>query len=309
MEWYTGPTWTVGEPGTDGFYVFGDEKTARWYQQCMTTHEMTLGSTPRDDGNFFLTPQERDDVLKKEPGLAKFIRRVFGSKEFIQNIERYCFWLVDASPSDIKHSRILYERVSRVREFRLASTRAATQKLSDSPHLFTEIRQPTTHYLLIPRHSSSKRQYVPMGYVSPDVIATDAVFILPYATPYHFGILTSRVHMGWMRRVCGRLKSDCRYSNTIVYNNFVWPMSSPKQVRDIESTAQKILDVRAKHKGCSLADLYDEVSMPKDLRDAHAQNDAAVLKAYGLAEDTGEEDVVMHMFGLYYAALGQEMPE
>ncbi len=309
MQNYTGPAWTVGEPDTKDCYVFGNEEAARWFQQCRAIHIMTLGSTPRDDGNFFMTPQEREEVLSKEPGLERFIHRVYGSREFIHNIERYCFWLVDAEPADIKRSKILYERVSKVKEFRQASKRGATQKLADSPHLFSEIRQPSTNYLLIPSVSSSNRQYIPMGYVSPDVIVTNAAFSLPHATPYHFGVLTSSTHMGWMRRVAGRLRMDYRYSNTLVYNTFSWPLSDPWQVKKIESTAQRILDVRAKYPASSYADLYDEVSMPKDLRKAHLENDWAVLEAYGLPKDIDEEGIIMHMFRLYYEAVGKEMPQ
>ena len=307
MGQYTGQTWTVGEPGSDDFHVFDNEEIARWFQACRSVHPMILGNTPRDDGNFFMTPEERDEVLSKEPGLAKFIRKVYGAKEFIQNIDRYCFWLVDASPAEIKHSRILYERVKKVKEFRLASKRGATQKLAETPHLFTEIRQPTTNYLLIPRHSSEERQYIPMGYVSPDVIVTDACFALPYATPYHLAILTSSAHMSWMRVVCGRLEMSYRYSNTIVYNNFIWPKSNPHQVMKITATGGKILDARAKHPDCSYADLYDELTMPKDLRDAHRENDKEVLAAYGLPADLPEIEIVSHLMELNARMVAQKM--
>ena len=307
MGQYTGQTWTVGEPGSDDFWVFDSEKVARWFQVCRSVHPMILGSIPRDDGNLFMTSEERDEVLKKEPGLSKFIRKVYGSKEFIQNIDRYCFWLVDASPAEIKHSRILYERVKRVKEFRLASKRKETQKFADTPHLFTEIRQPTTNYLLIPSHSSENRQYIPMGYVSPDVIVTNAAFALPYATPYHLAVLTSRVHMAWMRVVCGRLEMRYRYSNTIVYNNFVWPKSSPHQVMKITATGGKILTARANYPDSSYADLYDEVSMPKDLRDAHRENDREVLAAYGLPESLSEMEIVTHLMELNARMTGQSM--
>ena len=305
MEWFTGQTWTVGEPGSDDFCVFGDEESAKWFQERRTVHAMTLGSTPRDDGNFFMTPEERDEVLKKEPALAKFIRRVYGSREFIHNIERYCFWLVDASPKDIKASKILYERVGKVKAFRQLSKREGTQKLADTPHLFAELRQPTTNYLLIPSVSSELRQYVPMGYVSPDVIVTNAAFSLPHTTPYHFGVLTSRVHMAWMRTVCGRLRADYRYSNTIVYNTFLWPKSDPWQVMKIEEAGQKILDVRGKYPDCSFADLYDELTMPADLREAHRNNDAAVMEAYGLPVDMEEGALVRHLLELYGRKTGQ----
>ena len=148
-----------------------------------------------------------------------------------------------------------------------------------------------------------------MGYVSPDVIVTNAAFSLPHATPYHFGILTSRLHMAWMRVVVGQLRDDYRYSNTIVYNNFVWPKSPPWHVQKIDRAAQKILDVLAKYSNCSFADLYDEVSMPRDLRRAHQENDAEVMEAYGLPENMEEMDMVMHMFKLCYEATGQEMPQ
>ena len=309
MQRYTGQVWTVEEPIGGGFYAFGDEASAKWFQRCRTIRRMILGSTPRDDGNFFLTPDERTEVLKKEPRLEKFIRRVYGSREFIQNIERYCFWLADASPEDIKRSRILYERVGKVKEFRLASKREATQKQAETPHLFADIRQPKTEYLLIPRHSSGRRQYVPFGFLPPEIIATDACMTLTDATPYHLGILSSRIHMAWMRVVCGRILSDYRYSNTIVYNNFVWPAANPYQVMKIFKAGQKILDVREKYSGSSYAALYDELTMPKELRNAHRENDEAVSEAYGLPADLEELAVVEHMMRLNYSLTGREYPE
>ena len=309
MQWYTGPTWTISIDTTGEEYVFGSEQTARWFQECRTTRRLISGSRPTDNGNFFMTDAERDEVLAREPGLAKFIRQVYGAKEFIQNIKRYCFWLVDATPADIKRSKILYERVSRVKEFRLASTDKKTRKDAEIPSLFQEIRQPKTDYLLIPCHSSKERMYIPIGYVPADVIITNAVFSLQHATLYHFGILTSSVHMGWTRRVCGRLRNDYRYSIKIVYNNFIWPLADPWQVKRICSTAQRILDVRAKYPSSSYADLYDEVSMPKDLRDAHRANDDAVLEAYGLPKNMEEAKIVDHMFRLMCQAAGEEYPE
>ena len=310
MQQYTGQTWTVEEPLVKGgFYVFGDEASAKWFQRCRTIRAMKLGNVPRDDGNFFLTPEERSAVLKKEPNLSRFIRRVYGSKEFIQNIERYCFWLVDASPADIRHSRILYERVGKVKAFRQASKREATQKQAETPHLFSEIRQPETDYLMIPLHSSGRRRYVPFGFLPPEIIATNACMTLTDATPYHLGILSSRIHMAWMRVVCGRILSDYRYSNTIVYNNLVWPAADPYQVMKIFKAGQNILDVRGKNAGCSLADLYDDVTMPKELRDAHRENDEAVSEAYGLPADLEELAVVEHMMRLNYSLTGREYPE
>lgn len=309
MEFYNGPTWIVGDPKTEDCCVFDNEEMAIWFQKRRSVHAMSQGSQSIDDGNFFMTPEERNEILKKEPGLEKFIHKVLGSKEFIQNIERYCFWLVDASPAEIRKSKILYERVQKVKEFRLSRKSKAAIKAAERPHLFLAIRQPKTEYLLIPRVSSEKRKYIPMGYISPDVIVTDAAFALPHATPYHFGILTSSAHMGWMRRVCGRLRMDYRYSSTLCYNNFIWPSSTPWQVHDIEAAAQKILDVRAQYPDCSYADLYDEMTMPTELRKAHKENDDAVLDAYKLQHDIEEDDLVMYLFRLYYKKLGRELPE
>ncbi|MBQ7155143.1 MAG: hypothetical protein IJR85_06275 [Synergistaceae bacterium] len=302
-------TYIISFDKTGEEYVFGDERFARFFQACRSVFPMLKGSQPTDDGNFFMTAEERAEVLSREPGLEKFIRRVYGSKEFIQNIERYCFWLVDATPADIKHSKILYERVSKVKEFRLASKAKQTRKDADIPHLFQQIRQPTADYLLIPSVSSEKRQYIPIGYVSPDVIVTNLAFSLTNATPYHFGVLTSSAHMAWMRVVCGRLTSRYRYSNTIVYNNFVWPSSDPHKVMKIFHTGSEILRAREKHPESSFADLYDEVSMPKDLRDAHRENDRAVLEAYGLPADMDEFHIVEHLVKLNYAMTGRQYPE
>lgn len=280
-------------------YSFMREEEARWFQSRRAVYPMIMGSQPNDGGNLFMTPEEHDEVLKREPSLAKFIRRVMGSEEFINNKMRYCFWLVDASPAEIKHSRILYERVSRVKEHRLASRAEATRKKADTPSLFSVIRQPTTEYLFIPRVSSERRGYIPMGYIPPEVIVTDAAFALPYATPYHLGILSSVVHMAWTRVVCGRLKSDYRYSSTVVYNNFVWPETDPYQVMKIERTGRAILEARANHPESSYADLYDEVSMPPDLRKAHQENDAAVKEVYGFPKDIDELGMVTHLMELH----------
>lgn len=309
MQNYSGPIWEVEEPGTGHYYAFNSEEFALWFRERRTVHRMLKGSQPTDNGHLFLTPAQRNEVLLREPELAKFIRRVLGSKEFIQNIERYCFWLVDASPSDIKHSKILYERVSKVKEFRLSSKAEQTRKDSDIPHLFQQIRQPKTPYLLIPSVSSEKRQYVPIGYVPPEVIVTNLAFALEYATPYHFAVITSKPHMAWMRVVAGRLRNDYRYSHTIVYNNFVWPPADPHQDMRIEETGRKILQARSHYPNSSFADLYDEISMPKDLRIAHKLNDEAVLAAYGLKPDTSEYDIVKLLFRLNYQFTGREFPE
>ena len=190
--------------------------------------------------------------------------------------------LVDATPKDITNSVELYSRIKNIKEYRSDPKKPeATRRKADVPHLFFSISQPTTNYILLPRTSSENRKYIPLGFVSPDIIASDACEIISETTLYHFGVLTSNVHMAWMRTVCGRLKSDYRYSKDIVYNNFPWPTPTPEQKKKIEETAQAILDARALYPDCSLADLYDEIAMPRELRVAHQANDKAVMQAYG----------------------------
>lgn len=243
--------------------------------------QMVYGNKPTDGGFLFLDPEEYRAAVEKEPNLTKYIRRMYGATEYINNKERYCLWLVGISPSDLRSSPFLMERVAGVRQFRLDSTKAATQKSAETPTLFQEVRQPDTEYIIIPRHSSETRRYIPFGFVSPDIIVNDAVQIIPDASLYHFGVLTSNVHMSWVRATCGRIKSDYRYSKDVVYNNFPWPTPTAEQKARIEQTAQAILDARALYPDCSLADLYDEVAMPSELRKAHQQNDKAVMQAYG----------------------------
>lgn len=197
---------------------------------------------------------------------------------------------MNTNSNELKRLPLVYERVKNVREFRLASKKAGTRKLADNPTLFAEIRQPTTeNYLLVPRVSSERREYVPIGFISSEIICTDAVQMIPNATLYHFGVLTSSLHMTWLRTVGGRLKSDYRYSKDVVYNNFIWASATPAQVETIEQTAQKILDVRAKYPESSLAELYDEVLMPYELRQAHRANDILVAELYGFEKILDDE--------------------
>ena len=264
--------------------------------------EMVFGSMANDSGNLILSQEEREEFLNKYPQIEPFTKSFLGAEEFINNKNRYCLWLVDCPPSILRMCPLVMERVARVREARAASTRPGTRKMADYPTLFGENRQPNGNYLLVPRVSSEKRRYVPMGFLSPDIIASDAVQIIPNASLYHFGVLTSNVHMAWMRVVCGRLKSDYRYSKDIVYNNFPWPTPTDEQKVKIEQTAQAILDARAKYPDCSLADLYDEVTMPPELRRAHQENDRAVMQAYGFTPGkTSESECVARLFEMYQA--------
>lgn len=262
--------------------------------------QMVYGNKPTDGGFLFLSPKEYQGVISAEPAIGKYIKRIYGATEYINNKVRYCLWLVGASPAEIRNSRFIMERVEAVRNFRLNSTKEATRKTAETPTLFQEIRQPNSEYIIIPRHSSETRRYIPFGFVSPDIIVNDAVQIIPNADLYNFGILMSNVHMAWTRAVCGRIKSDYRYSKDVVYNNFPWPTPTDTQKAKIEQTAQAILDARALYPDSSLADLYDEAVMPPELRTAHQQNDRAVMQAYGFSiRDMTESACVAALMKMY----------
>ena len=266
---------------------------------------MTKGNYGTDNGNLMIKASELEDFVKREPAAKKYIRVAIGGDELINGKIRYCLWLVDCSPHELRKMPLVYQRVQAVRDFRLASSKAATRDDAETPWLFQEIRQPTKNYIMIPQVSSERRRYVPMGFLSPDVIATAQSLIIPDATLYHFGILTSLTHMAWMRVTCGRLGISYRYSNTIVYNNFIWPKPTAEQKKLIETTAQKILDVRKKYPDSTLADLYDPLTMPKDLRAAHNANDKAVAAAYGFEKILDDElAMVLELFKQY-----EELPK
>ena len=243
--------------------------------------EICKGSQPTDGGNLIVTEEDYNGFMKQAPASAKYIRRFLGADEFLNGKNRYCLWLDGISPKELQGMPLVLERVQLVRDFRLSSKKAATRKQADTPTLFTENRQPSEDFIAIPEVSSGTRRYIPMGFLHPDTICSNKLQILPGASIYHFGVLMSNVHMAWMRTVCGRLKSDYDYSAKIVYNNFPWPVPTEKQKAKIEQTAQAILDARALYPDCSLAVLYNEVTMPPELRKAHQVNDRAVMEAYG----------------------------
>ena len=262
--------------------------------------EITKGSIPVDDGSLIIESEEYLEFIKREPEAKKYIRPYVGAREFIHNLSRYCLWLEGVSPKELNQMSLVRERVAKVRSFRLASNKAATRRYADMPTRFMEIRQPDSNYILVPSHSSENRRYIPMGFISPEVICSNANLMIPHATLYHFGVLESNVHMSWMRVVCGRIKSDYRYSNDIVYNNFPWPTPTEEQKAKIEKTAQAILDARALYPDSSLADLYDELTMPVELRKAHQENDRAVMQAYGFPIKTmTESQCVAELFKMY----------
>lgn len=242
---------------------------------------IVYGNKPTDGGHLFFTPEELAELRQMAPGAECFIRRAYGAKEFINGEKRYCLWLYGVSPSAYKNFDPIMERIRRVREFRLASTKQMTRDSAQTPMLFQEVRHNEREYIIIPRHSSETRNYIPMGFVDRQCIATDAVQIIPDATLYHFGVLTSTMHMAWTRAVCGRLEMRYRYSNKIVYNNFPWPEVTEETEEKISELAQGVLDARALYPECSLADLYDPLTMPPELAAAHRKLDAAVERAYG----------------------------
>ena len=259
-----------------------------------------IGNKPIDGGNYLFTKEQMEDFIRLEPLSAQYFKPWYGSEEFIHQRPRYCLWLGNCSPSELRKMPHCMKRIEAVREIRLASTSAGTRKLADRPTRFHVENMPDTNFIIVPKVSSEKRRYVPMGFMSPDVFASDLVFLIPDATLYHFGILESNVHMAWMRAVCGRLKSDYRYSKDVVYNNFPWPNPTDVQKAKIEQTAQQILDARALYPDSSLADLYDELTMPAELRRAHQDNDRAVMQAYGFPVKTmTESQCVAELFKLY----------
>jgi hypothetical protein len=262
--------------------------------------EIVTGNQSTDDGYFYISQDEYNEFIKSEPKAKKFIKRAYNSQGFINGKYQYCLWLVGISPYELREMPIVKERVENIRQFRLKSTKKATQEQANIPTLFTEIRQPDSNYIVVPKVSSENRRYIPLGFLTPDIICNNTIKLIPNATLYHFGVLCSNVHNAWMRAVAGRLKSDYQYSNTIVYNNFVWCKATENQKSKIEQTAQTILDARALYPDSSLADLYDETAMPPELRKAHQANDRAVMQAYGFDVKTmTESECVAELMKMY----------
>lgn len=262
--------------------------------------EIVTGNQATDDGNFFISADEYEAFIAETPSAKNYLRIAYNSHGFINGKYQYCLWLVGISPAELRKMPAVLERIEKVRQFRLSSTKEATRKQADTPTLFTEIRQPTGNYIVIPKVSSENRRYIPLGFLSPNIICNNTIKYVPDATLYHLGILSSNVHNAWMRAVAGRLEMRYQYSNTIVYNNFPWPTPTEAQKAKIEQTAQAILDARALYPDCSLADLYDEVTMPPELRKAHQANDKAVMLSYGFdIKTTTETTCVAELMKLY----------
>jgi hypothetical protein len=262
--------------------------------------QMVRGSGPVDGGHLLMNQSERDELVRSEPNAEKWIRPFLMGEEFINNIPRYCLWLVDCPPSELRQMPEVMKRVAKVKVMRETSTKVATQKLAATPTIFGEIRAPKSEkFLGIPQVSSERRNYVPVGYLDGKTVCGNMLFFVDDATLITFGIITSQIHMAWMRTTAGRLKSDFRYSNTLVYNNFPWPEPTAAQRAAVESAAQAILDAREQFPGSSLADLYDPLTMPPALAKAHAALDLAVDRCYRPQGFQSDRERVEHLFKLY----------
>ena len=267
--------------------------------------KMSKGNYYAKSKGLIIEKEVYDDFIKKEPKAQKYIKKLVGSKEYINSLDRYCLWLVDVPPNEIRSMPLVMERIKQVQEERLKSTDKAMQNVP--PTRFRETYNPD-RYIIVPVVSSEQRQYIPMGFLDGNTISTNGNLIIPDATLYHFGVLTSSVHMAWVRTVCGRLKSDYRYSKDIVYNNFPWCTPTAEQKAKIEQTAQGVLDARAKFPDSSLADLYDELTMPPELRSAHRANDKAVMQAYGFDPAMSEQEIVAELMKMYRELTSGEIP-
>jgi len=262
--------------------------------------EIVNGNKPADGGHLIVESAHKAALLLENPTIAPYVRKFVCADEFLNGQERWVLWLEDAPPNVLRDCPGVLRRIEAVKQFRLASAKESTRRRAERPAMFDQIRQPTERYVLIPRHSSENRKYIPFAYFEPGIIIGDSCTAVPGATPYHFGVLTSEMHMAWVRQVCGRLKSDFRYSNKLVYNNFPWPQDlSDKHRATVEAAAQAVLDARAQFQGQTLADLYDPLAMPKALRDAHKALDKAVDKCYRSAPFTSERQRVEYLFELY----------
>ena len=261
--------------------------------------EMFIGNKPIDGGFYLFSESEKDEFVSKEPASASLFKPWFGSEEFINNKKRYCLWLGDCTPQQLRSMPLCMKRIEAVRNFRLNSKSEGTVKLADTPTRFHVECMPKEEFILFPQTSSEKRSYIPIGFMNPNVFCSNAVRVIPGASLFHFGVLTSVVHMAWVRVVSGRLETRYQYSANNVYNNFPWPKVDEKAKKMITHTAQGIVDARRLYPDSSMSDLYDNLVMPIELRRAHRANDAAVMEAYGFPKNASESEIVAQLFKMY----------
>jgi hypothetical protein len=269
---------------------------------------ISFGSMPNDGGNFLLTDEEKEELIKNEPLCEKYIKPLLSASEFLNGKTKWCLWLEDLNPNDLKSMPLVKQRIENVKKSREESTREATKKLAEYPTLFGELRQPKSEYIGIPLNTSGNRTYIPFGYFSKDVISNNTMSVVANSSLFHFGVLTSIMHMTWVKYICGRIKSDYRYSNELVYNNYPFPKDvNEKQKSAVEEKAQNVLNIRASFNDCSLADLYDPLSMPPNLKKAHQELDKTVDYCYGTKSFKNDKERIEFLFGLYEEYLSDKI--
>ena len=274
---------------------------------CSNVKTINAGSLPNDGGYLLLTEEEKNCLIAKYPIISKYIKQYMMGRELLNNIKKYCLWFFEEDITAVQNIPEIRERLYAIKQKRLESPKEKTREQADIPYLFAEIRQPKSTYLAIPKTSSVTRKYIPVGFLDKDIIIGSEMRIIPNATIYDFGIIESNVHMAWTKTFCGRMKSDFIYSASIVYNNFPWCNPTNQQKEKIEKTAQAILDARALYPNNSLAELYDELTMPKELRKAHQENDKAVMEAYGFDwRKMTESDCVAELMKMYEKLINNE---
>ena len=284
----------------NGYLIDGEDILVENRQHPLSNlPEIGIGNKPIDGGFYLFKDEEKEEFIKQEPGAEKFFRRWYGSEEFINRCPRWCLWLGDADPSELIKLPECIKRIEAVRDFRLASKSEGTVKLADRPTRFHVESMFTTPFLVMPLTSSERRDYVPIGFLGPENLASNLVTIVPDCSIFHFGVITSSVFMAWMRAVCGRLEMRYRITKDNVYNNFPWPSATEEQVAKISQTAQAILDARELHPSVSFAEMYGKMILFPELTKAHRANDAAVLEAYGFPKDASESEIVARLFKMY----------
>ena len=294
------PTVTVAKNISPYFVEGNDTVVLNRSTPLCPVPEIGIGNKPIDDGNYLFTAEERDAFIAKEPQSKKWFRRWLGSQEFINGWERWCLWLGDCPPNELRAMPEAIKRVDAVKKFRLASVSAGTRKLAETPTRFHVENIPKKNFIVVPKVSSIRRRFIPIGFMSAETLISDLCFINTSITKFHFGVMTSTMHMAWVRQVCGRLKSDYRYSASLVYNNFPWPMqATDAQKATVEAKAQAVLDARALFPEATLADLYDPNTMPPALTKAHAELDRAVEKCYRKEPFAKDRERVEFLFALY----------